>query len=109
MSLARLVAVENGTPIGTAEFKVADSRAHVIGLAVHPDWRRRGIARRLLEAIVNTGRSAGATKLSLYSIVQTGNLEIFEKLGFCVVHESAAENLIGDQPLTEAYLERKID
>ena len=51
----------------------------------------------------------GATRLSLYTIVQTGNLAFLEKVGFHIVRQGPAEDLIADQPLTEAYLERQID
>lgn len=38
---------------------------HIIGLAVHPDHQRRGVARALLSAVTERARSAGWTKLSL--------------------------------------------
>lgn len=50
---------------------------HIIGLAVHPDHRRRGVARALLSAAMERARTAGWTKLSLRVLapnVQAQNL-----------------------------------
>ncbi len=43
----RLVAELDGRIVGTVQYAIHREHVHVIGLAVHPDTRRRGVARRL--------------------------------------------------------------
>jgi aminoglycoside 6'-N-acetyltransferase I len=56
---------------------------YVEGIWVAPDWRRRGVARRLLEAGMAWGRSRGRTEIA--SDVQLRNLvsqAVHARLGF---------------------------
>jgi ribosomal-protein-alanine N-acetyltransferase len=41
----------------------AADEAEVLTIAVDPNWRRRGLARRLLEAVAAAGRARGAARL----------------------------------------------
>jgi GNAT superfamily N-acetyltransferase len=84
-----------GLPIFTGE------RAHVwtIGcFLVDPDFRRRGVARALLEKGIELARSAGARALEAFprraegvmdEQLFTGPLALFESAGFAVVHDQA--------------------
>ena len=59
---------------------------HITNLAVHPEWRRRGIARALLESILTEGRARGV--LLAFLEVRPTNLEalgLYESLGFRVI------------------------
>jgi ribosomal-protein-alanine N-acetyltransferase len=58
---------------------------HINNLAVHPDWRRRGVARTLLEAVLTDAANAGAHDATLE--VRRSNdaaLKLYEALGFTV-------------------------
>ena len=58
----------------------------VLNVAVHPDWRRRGVGRRLLQQAVRSGITHGAEDLWLE--VRTSNRaarNLYEKLGFQAV------------------------
>lgn len=83
---------------------------HIIGLMVHPSYRRLGVARAMVEALAKIARGCSAEKLSLYTICETGNVYIFKKLGFEVISEGPGEWAEGvdGQPLTEAYMERLV-
>src|ERR1035437_9082690 len=54
--LERLVAEDAGQLIGTVRFGVAGDVVRVIGLAAHPEWRLRGVARSLLDALIPVAR-----------------------------------------------------
>jgi ribosomal-protein-alanine N-acetyltransferase len=58
---------------------------HINNLAVHPDWRRRGVARALLDFVLAEAREAGACQATLE--VRRSNvpaLKLYEGLGFSV-------------------------
>lgn len=64
---------------------VADEM-QILNLAVHVDHRRRGIARRLMEMVLEEGRRTGVAGVTLE--VRDGNLEavkLYESLGFAQV------------------------
>jgi len=59
---------------------------HITNLAVHPEWRRRGIARGLLETALAEGRARGV--ILAFLEVRPGNVEalgLYESLGFRVI------------------------
>jgi ribosomal protein S18 acetylase RimI-like enzyme len=109
--LIRLVAVEGEKIVGTVRYYVEDDRIHLIGLMVHPDFHRRGLGKAMIEHLVKLAEEQGLKKLSLYTIKETGNVMIFEKMGFSVVREevdvSWAQSDMFER-LTETYMERII-
>lgn len=76
----------DGKPIASM-FCRRDGDALYIGrLAVHPEWRRRGIADALMEAAKAEARRIGAKRMTLgCRIVLTSNLALFRRHGFVVV------------------------
>jgi len=70
--IARLIASPNHTAVvardgsriaGFAIMEYGDERAHLVLLAVRPSHRRRGIARRLLDWLIETAVAAGASSV----------------------------------------------
>lgn len=106
--LSRLVAISDGLVVGTVQWHVENESVRIVGLGVHPDFRRHGIARELLAYLDEIGRSLGATRLRLYTVKETGNVDIFSRLGFYVVaeHEDQFSVSIKHQMLTEVEMER---
>ena len=94
----RLVALADDVVVGTVEH---DGAGGVLGLFVHADHRQHGVARALLDAL-------GPRALTLHVIRQTGNVAIFERLGFVVVRETPASDYASDvhAELTEVTMVR---
>jgi ribosomal-protein-alanine acetyltransferase len=58
---------------------------HINNLAVHPEWRRLGVARALLDVVLREAAAAGAHEATLE--VRRSNapaLKLYESLGFSV-------------------------
>lgn len=86
----RLVAEINGKLVATVQYDQHEKHLHVIGLAVHPDFQRRGIAGCLLEEIGQRACNMDRRLLVLNTIRETGNVPLFHKMGFPVVQEEIA-------------------
>lgn len=81
-----LVARENGRVAGYVGIWIILDEGHVTNLAVHPDFRRRGIGEKLMRAIISYAKSRGAKRITLE--VRVSNLvaqKLYEKLGFVSV------------------------
>lgn len=58
--------VEDGTGVvGYVFARFAADEGEIMNLAVHPDFRRQGVGRQLLEAAMQAARAAGAAKVFL--------------------------------------------
>ena len=111
LELARTVAVDRHAGIiGTIQHRFEAPHLHLIGLAVHPGHRRCGIARLLVEHLVDIARAREVAIVSLYTVKQTGNAAIFERLGFRTIREETDGWSIGldGEPMTDVYMERAI-
>ena len=109
-SLVCLVAEMDGAIVGTVEYAVEDHVLRVINLGVRESFRRRGIARALVEALVRIARSSGVPCLLVHTVKETGNVPIFERMGFRVTAESEdaySENDSG-APLTDVQFRRYV-
>ncbi len=90
-SLFTLAAYDSGCAIGyiSAVFS-APGILHIISLGVHPDYRRRSIARNLLGSAVHWGRQMGAEKVTLEVRSQNAPaVSFYSKLNFSVKKELA--------------------
>ncbi len=60
-------------------------RAEVVGLVVHPDYQRRGLARRLVEACGAYAASLGVEILEISCRAGTPAEEVYARLGFATL------------------------
>lgn len=58
-------------------------------LWVHVDYRKRGLARQLMECVHDFGRKQGCTMATLSTMSFQGAKEFYEKLGYVVDFERA--------------------
>jgi ribosomal protein S18 acetylase RimI-like enzyme len=83
------VALDAGALIGCI-FCTPDGDALYIGrLAVHPDWRRRGVATALVETAKDEAQRRGARRVALGArIALPGNVALFRRHAFVIVRET---------------------
>ncbi len=78
-----LVALLEGSAVGFGGAWILADEAHVTTLAVHPDQRKQGIGRRLMDAILEEAVKRGAVCATLE--VRAGNpaaIALYEGMGF---------------------------
>lgn len=78
-----LVAEEDGRVAGYVGSQTVIDESDVMNVAVHPDFRRRGIAEKLMEQLVGSLKAMGSHCLTLE--VRASNapaIALYEKLGF---------------------------
>ncbi|MDH3444743.1 MAG: ribosomal protein S18-alanine N-acetyltransferase [Deltaproteobacteria bacterium] len=73
----------DGRTVGYILFWLLTGEIDIHNIAVHPDFRRRGLGRRLLEQVVIEARSCASTRITLE--VRKSNLpaqKLYESMGF---------------------------
>ena len=105
----QLVAVEGGRVVGTVTCDDRGGEVHLRNLAVDPGHQRRGVARQLIETAHERALELGRGCLTVETIRETGNVEIFERLGFDVVRERPSQLMeaSGGRPVTDVLLRRR--
>jgi [ribosomal protein S18]-alanine N-acetyltransferase len=76
--------------IGFCNYWLVTTELHILAIATHPDYRGRGIARRLLEHVLTVAREAGCSLATLE--VRRSNvpaITLYERAGFKTVHVRA--------------------
>ena len=96
--------------VGTAEYVHTDDHLYIQGVAVHPEYRRQGVCRALVRAAEKIAKDSNLVALALCAIEETGNVEIFKRLGFEVVNRAVARHYVDPAggPVIQVDMERKI-
>jgi [ribosomal protein S18]-alanine N-acetyltransferase len=85
---ARLdVARSDGRLVGFCNYWLVTTELHILAIATHPDCRRRGIGRQLLDHVLDVARTTGCSLATLE--VRRSNvpaIALYERAGFKVVH-----------------------
>ena len=78
-----LVAKVNDRPVGYIGVWLIAGEGHITNIAVHPDYRGKGIGRRLMEAIEELAKKRGATRMTLEVRVSNEVAQrLYRKLGY---------------------------
>lgn len=96
--------------MGTAEYMIADDHVYVQGVCVHPQYRGHGVCRSLILAVAEIARTVDLKAIAIHVIEETGNVAIFERLGFKVTSRAVAPDCVGpaESPVTLVKMERGI-
>jgi len=98
-----LVALSEGRVVGVVEYVAREASFYIRGLAVHPDFRRRGVARTLLAHAGRLAMAAGRDMLTLSTIQETGNTSLFARVGFVTHRAYPSPRFVGagERPVTQ--------
>lgn len=69
------------------------NRAHLMNVYTNADYRRQGVARKLVQMLIDEAKEKGVTEISL-DATDLGR-PLYETLGFCASDECMVMNLVG--------------
>lgn len=110
-SLTPLVATIGTNVVGTVKYRIEGNRLYLTALSVHPSHRRRGVATALVRATARIAEERDIPYLAVHTVKETGNVTIFERMGFFTVGEQKDDFFESDvhDSLTDVYMERVVD
>ena len=101
---ATVLALDDGRAVACASLSFIDimptyghptgKRAHLMNVYTHPDYRRQGLARKMVNMLIDLAESRGVTEISL-DATESGR-PLYESLGFGTNHE-AMNLILGDR------------
>jgi ribosomal-protein-alanine N-acetyltransferase len=98
------VAIEDDTVIGFLAFDQVVDEGSIVEVAVHPDCRRRGIARSLITSAINNAEGLNTVFLEVRES-NTPAIKLYESLGFTQI---AVRKEYYDHPKEDAVIYRMI-
>lgn len=106
-ALKQLIATKGESVVGTVQFRIEGGCFMLTALNVRPTHRRQGVARALVKAIIRLAVSDASRCVALYTVKETGNVDIFERMGFQVIQENKSDFFESEayDVLTEVYME----
>lgn len=106
----RLVAVFEGKIRGTLKYYDSLDRICLLGLGVHEDYRKIGIAKALISYAESIAKKLNKKLISCHTIKETGNMSFFESCGFSLVNEEISDDFESDcfENLTDLLFGKKL-
>ena len=100
-----LVMVEADKVLGYVGSQTVIDETDMMNIAVHPDYRRKGIAGSLVEALIARLKACGSRQLTLEVRVSNESARrLYDELGFC---EIAIRKRYYQNPKEDALILRK--
>ncbi|MDD6037442.1 MAG: GNAT family N-acetyltransferase, partial [bacterium] len=97
------IALENGKVVACATMAYIElmptfshptgNRAHLMNVYTNASYRRQGVARKLVQMLIDEAKEKGVTEISL-DATDLGR-PLYEALGFCASDECMVMNLMG--------------
>lgn len=109
-NLHRVVALLNGHVVGTVQYRLEADRMSLLGLGVHPDFRRRGVAAALVQYLEGIAAESGCRAVALQTVLETGNVTVFERMGFVIESQKPTDLFESEafSSLTEVAMRKEI-
>ena len=105
--VAGLLLLVDGHDAGFALCRIAADEAELLTIAVRSAWRRRGVARRLLDAVIGHARAADARALFLeVGVDNPAAQSLYEAQGFCAIGRRRAYYQRGNAPAADGVVMR---
>ncbi len=80
-----IVGLSNGKVISYAGFWFVLDEAHITNVAVRPEYRRKGIGKKMMELLLEEAKSRGVVSISLeVRVSNKAARELYKGLGFTV-------------------------
>lgn len=97
------IALKNGKVVACASMSYIEmmptfshstgNRAHLMNVYTNANYRRQGVARKLVQMLIDEAKEKGVTEISL-DATDLGR-PLYETLGFCASDECMVMNLVG--------------
>ena len=100
-----VVALDGDQLVGYVGSQSSIDETDIMNIAVHPDWRRRGIAESLIVNLIAELKNRGSHALMLeVRVSNDGAIALYEKLGF---HQVGCRKNYYRNPKEDALILRK--
>jgi len=104
IQLANHVVAETEEPtiVGYAGFWLVLDEANVVNIAVHPEWRRKGVGKFLVREVLSMAKARGARLVTLeVRVSNEAALALYRRLGFDII---AMRKRFYQKPEEDAYV-----
>lgn len=106
-----IVAEINGQLVGRCEYRIISNELYFLSLGVLGSYRKQGVLRKMFEFLESIAAREICKKITCETIEETGNREIFEKLGMIVVSKRQSMKYVAPDgsPVCELFMEKTLN
>ena len=106
----RLVVLCDEKIVGMVTYEDDGDSLYFGSLGFLEAYRKKGISKNVISYLEDVARDLGFIKLSCATIEETGNVEIFKRLGFTVASRELTDKFIGmnEKTVHEVRLEKNL-
>ena len=106
----RIVALVGKQVVGVVDYYAAADRLSFLGLGVHPEFLRCGIATALVQEVERIAAATRYASIVLHTVKETGNVRIFERMGYRVESEALTDLFEGidGRQVSEVVMSKRV-